>query len=142
MTQQEIEARSNGQHGHKDVLNLIKLEGSNQLPQEFITIGKTFEDALGRCTIADAKQRSAIITYKSQLEMFKMTKRIDDLTNFLNASSAIGGINKSLATMSYVGAFVPEGAGIKLSKQGSKEYIESQKRMDEQQRKENNNNNK
>ncbi len=127
-------AKGNGHHG--DVNSVVKIVGQTQLPQEFITIGKTFEDALGRCTLRDDKQKSAVITYKAQLEMFGLFERIQDLTNWLNASSAVGGYNKSLAAMTYTGIYVPEGAGIKLSKQGSKEYIEAQKRIDEQQKRE------
>jgi hypothetical protein len=129
----------NSNNGHRDVLNILKLEGSNQLPQEFITVGKTFEEALGRCTIVDQKQRSGIITYKDHLSMFKSTElhRIPSLTSFLNASSAVGGINKSLAVMAYDGIYVPEGAGIHLSKQGSKEYSENFKRNENQTKREN-----
>ena len=120
---------------------VVKIVGQSQLPQEFITIGKSFEEALGRCTLRDDRQKNAIIIYKAQLEMFSMFKEIGDLTNWLNASSAVGGYNKSLAAMTYTGIYVPEGAGIHLSKQGSKEYLEAQRRIDEQKKKEDNNNN-
>lgn len=133
-------AKSNG-HGNAN--GVFELLGQNQLPQEFITIGRTFEDALGRCTLRDDKQKSAVVTYKDQMEMFlpKMLPRIQALTNWLNASSAVGGINKNLAVMAHTGIVIPEMTGTKLSKQGSKEYIESQHRRDEQQKRENDNDN-
>lgn len=106
---------------------VIKIEGQSQLPQEFITIGRSFEEALGRCTIRDEEQKNAIIIYKAQLEMFEMLDEIQDLTNWLNASSAVGGYNRSLSAMTYTGIYVPEGAGIKLSKDNQKALSEVQK---------------
>jgi len=118
--------------GHGSREGVVKIVGQSQLPQEFITIGENFEEALGRCTLRDDRQKNAVIIYKAQLEMFKMYDEIQDLTNWLNASSAVGGYNKSLAAMTYTGIYVPEGAGIKLSKQGSKEFMEAQRRLEEQ----------
>lgn len=134
------EAKSGESRGYEGV---VKIASQGQLPQEFITIGKSFEEALGRCTLRDDRQKNAIIIYKAQLEMFGMMKEIQDLTNWLNASSAVGGYNKSLAAMTYTGIYIPEGAGIKLSKQGSKEYLEAQRRLEDSSKKEDiNNNNK
>ena len=114
-----------------NVSSVVKFVGQTQLPQEFITIGKSFEEALGRCTIRDDEQKNAIIIYKAQLEMFEMWNEIQDLTNFLNASSAVGGYNKSLAAMTHTGIYVPEGAGIKLSKQNQKALADIQKNREE-----------
>ena len=110
-----------------NVSSVVKFVGQTQLPQEFITIGKSFEEALGRCTIRDDEQKNAIIIYKAQLEMFEMWEEIQDLTNLLNAASAVGGFNKSLAAMTHTGIYVPEGAGIKLSKDNQKALMELQK---------------
>lgn len=128
-------------NAQRSVTGVVKIAGQSQLPQEFITIGTSFEEALGRCTLRDDRQKNAIILYKAQLDMFGMIDAVQDLTNWLNASSAVGGFNKSLAAMTYTGIYVPEGAGIKLSKQGSKEYMEAQHRIEDQRKQEDNNNN-
>ena len=127
-------------NGH-NVNGVVKIVGQSQLPQEFITVGKTFEEALGRCTIRDERLKNAIIIYKAQLQMFGMNDEIQHLTDLLNAASAVGGINRSLAAMSYIGIYVTEGAGIQLSKQGSKEYIAAMQRMDNQRKQDDGDNN-
>ncbi len=106
---------------------VIKIEGQGQLPKEFITIGRDFDDALGRCVLRDDNQRNAVILYKAQLELFEMWEEIKDLTSWLNSSVAVGGFNRSLAAMTYTGIYVPEGAGIKLSKENQKALMELQK---------------
>lgn len=110
---------------------VVKIVGQTQLPQEFITIGRSFEDALGRCTLRDDQQRNDVIIYKAQLEMFnkhnELEKEIEDLTSFLNASAAVGGFNRSLAAMTHTGIYVPEGAGIKVSKENQRALMEMQK---------------
>ena len=111
----------------RDIAGVIHIAQPGQLAQEFITAGKSFEEALGRCTIRDDEQKNAIIIYKAQLTMFLMVDEITDLTNLLNAASAVGGFNKSLAAMVGTGIYVPEGAGIKLSKENQKALIELQK---------------
>ncbi len=110
-----------------DVAGVVRIVGQTQLPQEFITIGKNFEEALGRCVLRDDEQKNAVIIYKAQLEMFEMWDEIQDLTNFLNASAAVGGFNRSLAAMAHTGIYVPEGAGIKVSKENQKALMEMQK---------------
>lgn len=117
------------QQGQKrgDVAGVVKIVGQSQLPQEFITIGKNFEEALGRCVLRDDEQKNAVIVYKAQLEMFEMWDEIQDLTNWLNASAAVGGFNRSLAAMTYTGIYVPEGAGIRFSKENQKVLKELQK---------------
>ncbi len=114
-------------HQKGSIEGVIKIEGQGQLPQEFITIGKGFGEALGRCVLRDDNQRNAVILYKAQLEMFGLGEEIDDLINWLNASAAVGGFNRSLAAMTYTGIYVPEGAGIKLSKENQKAIMELQK---------------
>jgi len=127
MTQQTERYNSNGHKPHNDVQGVIKIEGQGQLPQEFLTVGRDFDEALGKSTIRDDKQRNAIILYKAQLEMFQMWEEISDLTSWLNASGAVGGFNRSLAAMTYTGVYVPEGAGINLSKDTRKNLMEIQK---------------
>ena len=108
---------------------VVKIVQQGQLPQEFITIGKSFEEALGRCVIRDEAQKNAIIIYKAQLEMFDMRNEIQDLTNWLNASCAVGGFNRSLAAMTHDMVYVVEGTGanIKINKESQKALMEIQK---------------
>jgi PHD/YefM family antitoxin component YafN of YafNO toxin-antitoxin module len=110
-----------------DVAGVIHIAQPGQLAQEFITVGKSFEEALGRCVIRDDDQKNAIIIYKAQLEMFSMIEEIKDLTNWLNAASAVGGFNRSLSAMVGTNIFVAEGAGIKLSKENQKALMELQR---------------
>ena len=109
------------------IRGVVQNIGQKQLPQEFITIGTTFAEALGRCVLRDERQKNAVIIYKAQLEMFGMTEEIQDLVNWLNASAAVGGFNRSLAAMTYGRIYVPEGAGIKVSKENHKALMELQK---------------
>jgi len=110
-----------------DIAGVIHIAQPGQLAQEFITVGKSFEEALGRCVIRDDEQKNAIIIYKAQLEMFDMIEEVKDLTNWLNAASAVGGYNRSLSAMVGTNIFVAEGAGIKLSKENQKALMEMQK---------------
>jgi len=118
-------------NGHKpqdgSFEGVIRIEGQGQLPQEFIKIGRDFEEALGRCVLRDDNQRNAVVLYKAQLEMFGMWDEIADLVSWLNASAAVGGFNRSLAAMTYTGVYIPEGAGIKISKDNQKALMELQK---------------
>lgn len=118
--------RKDENHGGS-VDGVIKIEEHGGLAKEFITIGRSFEEALGRCTIRDDIQRNAIIIYKAQLELFEMWEEIQDLTNWLNASAAVGGYNRSLASMTETRIYVPEGAGIKMDKNSQKALLEMQK---------------
>jgi hypothetical protein len=118
-----------GTQGKGSESGVIKVVGSTQLPQEFITIGKSFEEALGRAVLRDDKQKNAIILYKAQMEMFDLDVETQDLTNWLNASAAVGGYNRLQAIMAHVGIVIPEAAGVRLSKQGSKEFIEAHRRQ-------------
>lgn len=126
----KIRSRSDGHREKEDIGSIegvFKLEDQGGLAREFITIGRSFEEALGRCTIRDDIQRNAIIIYKAQLELFGMWDEIDDLTNWLNASAAVGGFNRSLASMTETRIYVPEGAGIKMDKNTQKTLMELQK---------------
>ncbi len=129
MQSKNIRKTRTGGNGHQEgsYEGVIKIEGTGQLPKEFLTVGRDFEDALGRAVIRDDNQRNAIILYKAQLELFDMWEEIKDLTSWLNASAAVGGFNRSLAAMTYTGIYVPEGAGIKLSKENQKALMELQK---------------
>jgi len=114
---------------------VVKIVGQSHLAQEFITIGLSFEEALGRCVLRDDDQKNCVIVYKAQLEMFDMWTEIQDLTNWLNASAAVGGFNRSLAAMTETQVFVAEGAGIKIPKESQKALLELQKyRAQSQQR--------
>lgn len=117
----------NEHKGKGDVGGVIRISSQGQLPQEFLTVGKDFDEALGRAVLRDDKQRNAVILYKAQLEMFEMWDEIRDLTSWLNASAAVGGFNRSLAAMTYTGIYVPEGAGIKMDKDTKKSLLEIQK---------------
>ena len=110
-----------------EVLHIVK---SGELAQEFITVGKSFEEALGRCSIRDDEQRNAIIIYKAQLDLFDMTNEVQDLTNWINAGSAVGGFNRSLAAMVGTGIYFPVGAGIKVGKEDQKALMEIQKKRE------------
>lgn len=122
----KVQNRSDNHTGGSDE-GVIKIVGSKELPGEFITVGKSFSEALGRASILDERQRNAIIIYKAQLEMFEMNNELNDLTDWVNASIAIGGINRSLAAMAYTGIYTPDGAGIKLDKDSKKVLIEMQR---------------
>ena len=124
MNRKTGEEKGNHQGSYEGV---VKLLGKSQLPQEFITVGRSFDDALGRCVLRDDNQRNAVILYKAQLELFEMWDEIGDLISWLNASAAVGGFNRSLAAMTYTGIYVPEGAGIKLHKDNQKALMELQK---------------
>lgn len=113
------------------VEGVIRIEGGGQLPREFITVGNSFREALGKCTILDLAQRNAIIVYKAQLDIFNMKDEISDLTDWLNSSNAVGGINKSIAAMTEVGIYMPEGAGINLDKDTRKALMEMQRMRSE-----------
>ena len=109
---------------------VLKIVKSGDLAQEFITVGKSFEEALGRCSIRDDEQRNAIIIYKAQLDLFGMNNEVQDLTNWVNAGSAVGGFNRSLAAMVGTGIYYPVGAGIKVGKEDQKALMEIQKQKD------------
>ena len=106
---------------------VVKIAQPGQLAQEFITASKSFDEALAKTTIRDEQLRNDIIVYKAQLELFEMTDEINQLTSWLTGSAAIGGFNRSIAAMVGTGIYVPEGAGIKLSKDNQKALMELQK---------------
>lgn len=109
------------------VEGVIKIAQPGQLAQEFITASKSFDEALARTTIRDEQQRNDIICYKAQLDLFEMTEEINQLTSWLTGAASIGGYNRSIAAMVGTGIYVPEGAGIKLSKENQKALMELQK---------------
>lgn len=109
---------------HKEIEGVIKLEGQTPLAQEFIKAGDTFRDALARSPIRDINERNNHILYHSQMEMFNkrglFQQAIEDHIDLITANSGIGGYNRSLAAMVGTNVYVPEGAGIKLSKESLK----------------------
>lgn len=119
--------RGNRGDGQSSIEGVIKIEKQGQLPEEFIKVGRDFDEALGKCVLRDDNQKNAVILYKAQLETFGLWDEIRDLTSWLNASGAVGGFNRSLAAMTYTGIYVPEGAGIKISKENQKALMEIQK---------------
>jgi len=129
MVQQANKNNGKGKERAGSLSGVVKLVGQSQLPQEFITVGKDFEEALGRAVIRDDKQRSAIIFLKARYDRHpKMgLPRLANLTSWLNSGPAVGGFNRSLAAMTYTGIYVPEGAGIKFSKDNQKALMELQK---------------
>lgn len=127
MEQQPTQTAGKNGNRHSKIAGVVHMVNSTQLPQEFITIGKTFEEALGRCRIRDDNQKNFFILYKTQLEEFELTDEINELTSLLNASAAVGGFNISAAIMAHTGIYVPEGAGIKLGKEQYKQLMEAQR---------------
>ena len=119
--QPDVQDKGNGKKVSRGgIEGVVKIVGSSPLAKEFIEVGKSFEEALGRCVIIDQNQQNLIILYKAQLDMFELWDEVRDLTNWLNASIAVGGFNRSLAAMVATNIYVPEGAGIKLSKESVK----------------------
>jgi hypothetical protein len=104
--------------GRTSPTGVIKIVGDTQLPREFITVGKDFDDALGRTNLLDDNQLNDVIAYKSQLMEFDMYDELEDLTSWLNGRPAVGGYNRNQALMAHIGIAVPEAFGTKLSKQG------------------------
>lgn len=109
------------------VEGVLHIAQPGQLANEFITAEKSFDAQLAKSCIADEQLKNDIITYYAQLRMFEMTEEINQLTSWLIGSSAVGGFNRSIAAMVGTGIYVPEGAGIKLSKDNQKALMELQK---------------
>jgi hypothetical protein len=110
-----------------EVQGVIHIAQPGQLANEFITDAKSFSEALAKGTLRDEQQRNDIMVYKSQLSLFDMTKEIQELTEWLIGSNAIGGFNRSIAAMVGTNIYVPEGAGIQISKENQKAIMELQK---------------
>lgn len=132
MTEPEVgEKATSENHSRGSIDGVIPIVGTTRLPQEFITAGKNFVEALGRTTFRDPNQAVSVTLYYAQMSLWnkegKFNREIQDLTNFLNAQNAIGGYNKSLAAMCETGIYLPEGAGIKLSKDDRQALTELQK---------------
>lgn len=134
-----IKGRGNG---HKtqpsDFTGVVKIpKDQGQLPKEFITPGHTFEEALAKTTIRDPNQLYNIVLLYDQLNEFDevteeypkgiMYNEKQALVNLLIGFNAINGFNKSLAAMTGTGIYLPEGAGIKMSKEDRKALTELQR---------------
>jgi hypothetical protein len=123
-TETKVQRKMPRQSGIEGVIHIAQ---PGQLANEFITSSKSFDEALAKCPIRDEQLRNAIICYKAQLDMFEMTIEIGQLTSWLTGSSAVGGFNRSIAAMVGTGVYIPEGAGIKLTKESEKALMELQK---------------
>ncbi len=123
------EVKNNGNGSRGNVAGVVKIVGQSQLPQEFLQIGKFYDEAVGRGVLRDDFQRNAVNKYKFQLDLFFDDNDIEvqNLTSWLNMSGSVGGFNRSLAAMTYTQVYVPEGAGIKISKENQKALMEMQK---------------
>ena len=106
----------NKKDGSQRIKGVVQSLGRGSIPREFITIGEDFSSALGRCVLRDEEQRNAIIIYKAQLEMFDLDYEIQDLTDLLNASSAVGGRNREQALEAHVGILRAKGLELKDGK--------------------------
>ena len=100
--------------------NVLNIAGQSQLPEEFIKIGKEFDDALGKAVLRDEEQRNSLVLTKAWLLRHGLIEEVEILTNWLASGPAIGGFNRSLAAMAYTGIYTPEGAGLKTSKESQK----------------------
>lgn len=99
---------------------VVKIAGMGGLSTEFITAGATLDEAIGRGVVRDDLQKNAIYLYIAQLDMFHMDPEKEHLRHWLNLSAAVKGFNRSLASMTDVKIYTPEGAGIPMSKNTEK----------------------
>ncbi|MDD5338164.1 MAG: hypothetical protein PHG35_01965 [Dehalococcoidales bacterium] len=119
-------------NGHKqEPFGVRKLPGQKNLAQEYITPGKDFQDALARTTIQDPNFLNNVVQLYGQMMEFNENHLFDDaineLTLLLIGKNALGGYNRSLSAMVGTGIYYPEGAGIKMSKEDKKNYMEAQR---------------
>ena len=130
--QQDLDTQGDGHKG-KGYGNtaVVKLRGQTQLPMEYMIPGKTFEDALARTTLPDRNQLNAIIQLYDWMESFDENERFrnakQSVVDLLVGYNALNGFNRSLAAMTHTGIYLPEGAGIKMSKEDRKAFTESQR---------------
>ena len=116
---------ANGGNNHSGTVGgIYDTEGQTLLPHEFITGGKTFDEALGKCIFRDEAQKNAVIMWKAKLEEFHNEAGIQMIIDLLNGSRGVGGINNSLASMAHTMIYLPEGAGIKVGKNAEKINLE------------------
>jgi hypothetical protein len=122
---------TNGKIDPKQYAGVVKTRGQTQLAQEYIIPGKNFADAAARTTIRDPNFATDVVLLKGQMEIFNGTglfnSRIDDIVNLLNIQNSLNGFNRSLSAMVGTGIYYPEGAGIKMSKEDKKNYMDTQK---------------
>jgi hypothetical protein len=136
----KVEVSNNGQKPIEELRKLskgagntgvVKLRAQTQLAQEFITPGKAFDEALARTTIRDEGQLYSICLLHQWMEAFNerhlFDTRIQALCHLLTGFNAIGGINRSIAAMVGTGIYLPDGAGVKLSKQDREALTELQR---------------
>ena len=101
---------------------------NKNMPMEFITAAKSFEDALARCVIRDEQSLNDIILLYDQFMDFGMMDEIEILlTKKLIGGTSVGGFNRSLAAMTYSRIYDPQGAGVKSDKNTQKALMEIQR---------------
>jgi hypothetical protein len=120
---------------HEGDLGVVRLMDSAGIPREFITVGKDFDEALGRTTILDDNQLNDIIAYKAQLVEQELWEELADLVSWLNGRPAIGGYNRLYSLMAHIGILSPEALGVRLSKEGAESLRKAQDARDHQQKK-------
>lgn len=138
--QSKVEVSPNGQKSAEELRKLakgagntgvVKLRAQTQLAQEFISPGKAFDEALARTTIRDEGQLYSICLLHQWMETLNWNgifdKEIQALCHLLTGFNAVGGINRSISAMVGTGIYLPEGAGVKLSKQDREALTELQR---------------
>jgi len=123
----DTQKRGNGQDKKTNVysggiLTSVEDEG---LAKEFITVGKTLEESMGRTVFIDDRQLNSVIALYRKLVKFHNIEGLKHLKMFLDGRPAIGGYNRSQALMSGAQIVVGEALGVKLGKDSMK-FIEKQ----------------
>lgn len=95
------------------------------LAKEFITVGKTIEESIGRTIFIDDRQLNAVIALYRKLIKFHNISGLKTLKMWLDGRPSIGGYNRAQALMSGACIVVGEALGVKLGKDSMK-FIEKQ----------------
>lgn len=118
---------------------MADMENDN-LAKEFISVGKSIEDSMGRTVFVDIRQLHAAIALYRKLLKFDNTQGMIHFKMSLDGMPAVGGYNRAQAGMVAAQVVVPEAIGVKLGKDSMK-FIEAQyKAKTAQQQGENENN--
>lgn len=125
------ETQNRGNGNREDIRRVVRHHLGGGLAQEFLKPGNSFDDALARTVIRDEGQLYSITTLYQWMESFNdrglFSTRKKALIHLLIGFNAVNGFNRSLAAMVGTGIYLPEGAGIKLSKDERKALTELQK---------------
>ena len=97
----------------------------SDLAKEFITVGKTIEESMGRTVFIDDRQLNAVIALYRKLVKFGNIEGMRTLKMWLDGRPSIGGYNRAQALMSGAQIVVGEALGVKLGKDSMK-FIEKQ----------------